>query len=138
MKLNWMDLALVSVFIAAGLAIIGFVLLRKLRQTAAGNKREVAELQESVRALEARLAQFSSNPEPQPEPAAAALEPAQPEKETIGSEIQAVITAAAVALFGHKARLHSTRLLSSQAGVSSWSQQGRVIVQTSHNLRSRR
>ena len=138
MKLNWMDLALVSVFIAAGLAIIGFVLLRKLRQTAAGNKREVAELQESVRALEARLAQLSSNPEPQPEPAAAALKPAQPEKVTISSEIQAVITAAAVALFGRSAHLRSARLISAQPAVSPWSRQGRVIVQTSHNLRPRR
>jgi hypothetical protein len=133
-----MDLALASAFVAASFAIAGFALLRKLRHTVAGHKREVAELQESMQAIESCLAQFSSNPEPQPEPAASALEPAQLEKESIGSEIQAVITAAAVALFGHKVRLRSARQLSSQDGVSTWSQQGRVIVQTSHNLRPKR
>ena len=138
MKLHWMDLALASAFVTASFAIAGFALLRKMRQTVAGHKREVAEYQESVQALESRLAEFSSNPEPQPEPAASALEPAQPKKESVSSEIQAVLTAAAVALFGKKVRLHSAHLLSSQAGVSQWSQQGRVIVQTSHNPRSRR
>ena len=138
MKLHWVDLTLISALVASSLAIAGMALLRKLRQTVASHKREVADLQESVQALESRLVQLSSNAEPQSESATAALEPAQPEKETISSEIQAVITAAAVALFGQKVRLRSTRLLSSQDGASSWSQQGRVIVQTSHNLRSKR
>jgi len=137
-KLHWIDLALASALVAASLAIAGLALLRKLRQTVAGHKHEVAELQESVQALESRLVQLSSNAELQPEPAASALEPAQPKKESISSEIQAVLAAAAVALFGKKVRLRSARLLSSQAGVSQWSQQGRVIVQTSHNPRSRR
>lgn len=137
MKLHWIDLALASALVAASLAIAGLALLRKLRQTVAGHKHEVAELQESVQALESRLVQLSSNAELQSEPAAA-LEPAQPKKESISSEIQAVLTAAAVALFGKKVRLRSARLRSSQAGVSQWSQQGRVIVQTSHNPRSRR
>ena len=133
-----MDLTLVTAFVAASFVIAGIALLRKLRQSVASHKREVADLQESVQVLETRLVQLSYNAEPQPKSATAALEPAQPEKETISSEIQAVITAAAVALFGQKVRLRSTRLLSSQDGASSWSQQGRVIVQTSHNLRSKR
>jgi hypothetical protein len=133
-----MDLALASAFVATSFAIAGFALLRKLRKTVADNRRQVSSLTESVQALETRLVQLSSNAEPQPELAASALQPAQPEMECISSEIQAVITAAAVALFGQKARLRSARLLSSQAGVSSWSQQGRVIVQTSHNLRPKR
>ena len=102
MKLHWIDLALASALVAASLAIAGLALLRKLRQTVAGHKHEVAELQESVQALESRLVQLSSNAELQPEPAASALEPAQPKKESISSEIQAVLTAAAVALFGKK------------------------------------
>ena len=138
MKMHWMDLTLITAFAAASMAIAGFALLRKLRQSVARHKREVAELQESVQALESRLVQLSSNAEPQPELADSALESAQPEKQSISSEIQAVITAAAVALFGQKVRLRSARLLSSQARASSWSQQGRVNVQTSHNLRRKR
>ena len=138
MKLHWMDLTLVTAFVAASFVIAGIALLRKLRQSVASHKREVADLQESVQVLETRLVQLSYNAEPQPKSATAALEPAQPEKETISSEIQAVITAAAVALFGQKVRLHSAHLLSSQAGVSRWSQQGRVNVQTSHNIRRKR
>lgn len=132
MKLNWVYLAFVFAFVAAGFAIVGFVLLRKLRQTVADNRRQVASLTESVCALEAGLADLNRTT------AAAGLEPAPPLKDSITSEIQAVITAAAVTLFGRKVRLHSARLLSSEAGVSPWSQQGRVNVQTSHNLRPRR
>ena len=132
MKLNWVYLIFGFAFGAAGVAIAGFVLLRRLRQTVADNRRQVASLTESVWALEASLAEINR--------ASAAPEtlPAPPQNESITSEIQAVITAAAVTLFGHRIRLHSARLLSSQAGVSPWSQQGRVIVQTSHNLRPRR
>jgi hypothetical protein len=92
----------------------------------------VAALTESMGALEASLAEVNHAA------AAVAHEPAPPNKDSIPAEIQAVITAAAVTLFGHKVRVGSARLLSSKAGVSPWSQQGRVIVQTSHNLRPRR
>jgi hypothetical protein len=131
-KLNWMYLAFVFAFVAAGFAIAGLVLLRKFGQAVAENRRQIASLTELVWALEASLAELNSAP------AAPALGPAPPEKDSIPSEIQAVIAAAAVTLFGHKVRLSSARLLSPQAGVSRWSQQGRVIVQTSHNLRPRR
>jgi len=137
-NLHGVNLAYVFALAAAGFAFVAFVLLRKLRQTVADNRRQVASLTESVSALEARLAEFALAAAAPAEFADSALEPAQPHKDFISSEIQAVIAAAAVAILGHKARLRSTRLVSSQAGVSSWSQQGRVIVQTSHNLRFRR
>jgi len=131
-KLNWMYIALVFAFFAAGFAIAGLVLLRRLRQTVADNRRQVASLTESVFALEASLAESDRAL------AAPAPEPAPPEQDSIPSEIRAVITAAAFTLLGHKVRLSPARPLSSQAGISPWSQQGRVIVQTSHNLGPRR
>jgi hypothetical protein len=127
-----MYLALVFAFVAAGFAIAGWVLLRRLRQTVADNRRQVASLTQPVSVLQASLAEFNLAL------AAPALEPPPPVNDPIPSEIQAVITAAAFTFFGHKVRLHSARLVPSQADVSSWSQQGRVIVQTSHNLRPRR
>jgi len=131
-NLNWMYLALVFALVAAGVTIAGFVLLRKLRQTVADNRRQVATLTESVSALEESLAESDRAP------AASMLELSPADKDSIPSEIQAVITAAAVTRLGHKVRLSSPRLLSSKAGVSPWTHQGRVNVQTSHNLRPRR
>ena len=138
MKLHWVDLAFVFALVAAGFAIGAFVRLRKLRQIVADHRRQIASLTELVWALEARMTEFDIASVAPAEPAASALEPAQPQNDAISPEIQAVIAAAAVTLFGHKVRLRATRLVSSQAGVSSWTQQGRVTVQTSHNLRPRR
>lgn len=57
----------------------------------------------------------------------------EPKPETL-----AVITAAATAFLGKAARIRSAHLVpAAEEKVSSWSQQGRVIVQTSHNLRTR-
>jgi len=52
-------------------------------------------------------------------------------------EIVAALTAAATAFLGKKARVRSAQLLPSaqQDSAGAWAQQGRVIVQTSHNLR---
>ena len=50
----------------------------------------------------------------------------------------AVIAAAATAFAGENVRLRSVSMLpTAQEAVSAWSQQGRAVVQTSHNLRSR-
>jgi hypothetical protein len=135
LSLHWLNIALVAALVAAGCAA-AFALLRKFRQNAADNRRQVASLTESVQALKTRLAQL--DPDLPSAELAASPETAPPEQESISSEIQAVITAAAVALLGHNVSLRSARLLSSQASASPWSQQGRVIVQTSHNLGSRR
>jgi hypothetical protein len=60
------------------------------------------------------------------------------EKDEVPAEMKAVIAAAAVAALGPKARVVSARAARPDDVVSPWSQQGRVSVQASHNLRVRR
>jgi len=57
-------------------------------------------------------------------------------EQEVAPEIQVAIAAAAVALLGKSARIRAARRVPSQDVVSPWTQQGRVIVQSSHNLRS--
>jgi hypothetical protein len=131
--------------VAAGCAVTYRLLLRTLRQTATASRRELEQrlsaLTEVIARLEARLAEpsFSTEAldaremESQPIPVA----PMRREEQTVAPEIQVAIAAAAVALLGRGARVRSLRTMSPQDAVSPWSQQGRLIVQASHNLRSR-
>ena len=57
-------------------------------------------------------------------------------EEEIAPEIQVAIAAAAIAALGNHARVRSARKVPSSDVVSPWTQQGRVIVQSSHNLRT--
>ena len=59
-----------------------------------------------------------------------------PEEAEIPPPIQAAIAAAAIAMLGNHARVRSARRIPSSDVVSPWTQQGRVIVQSSHNLRT--
>ncbi len=77
------------------------------------------ELNDRVSALEARLGHAEEVPEP-------------PEEEVISPETIALIAAAVTTFLGKKVRVRSARRIFS-AG-SSWAQQGRAIVQASHNL----
>lgn len=67
----------------------------------------------------------------------ARTEPGASESEEVAPEIQAAIAAATIAIFGNHARVRAARRVPSQDVVSPWTQQGRVIVQASHNLRTR-
>jgi hypothetical protein len=63
----------------------------------------------------------------------------QPTPAQTKPEIVAALTAAATAFLGKKARVRSAQLLpGEQENAGAWAQQGRVIVQTSHNMRPRR
>jgi methylmalonyl-CoA carboxyltransferase large subunit len=58
--------------------------------------------------------------------------------EAVTPEILVVIAAAVTAFLGKKVRIRSAKVLQSPYEiVNPWSQQGRVFVQASHNLRSR-
>jgi hypothetical protein len=48
--------------------------------------------------------------------------------------IHTVIAAAATAFLGKKVRILSVRMLQAPHGVDPWARQGRVMIQTSHNL----
>jgi hypothetical protein len=57
------------------------------------------------------------------------------EEGRISAEILAVIAAAAAAFVGQRIRIRGIEQLHSKGGqVSRWSRQGRVLVQSSHNL----
>jgi methylmalonyl-CoA carboxyltransferase 12S subunit len=64
---------------------------------------------------------------------------AQEEKqEEVAPEILVLIAASVTAFLGKKVRIRSAKMLQSPYEiVNPWSQQGRVFVQASHNLRSR-
>ena len=140
----------VGIAVVAGLASagVGLVLLQRLsrllkqQQVLAGQLRGVDD---AVFAIEARL---NGMPAPADSAEARAGE-AKLEIEgesfrgasidaEIAPEIQAAIAAAAVAAAGNKARVQSMRLVKAEAERSAWSQQGRMQVQTSHNVRAPR
>jgi hypothetical protein len=76
---------------------------------------------------------FASAPEPE-----AVEEPVRQPDGELSPETMAVLAAAVTAFLGKKVRILSARLLESpNEGVNAWSQQGRVFVQASHNLRAR-
>jgi hypothetical protein len=67
-----------------------------------------------------------------------ALEAARGETGEAAPEIVVMIAAAVTAFLGKKVRVRSAKMLQSPYEVvNPWSQQGRVFVQASHNLRSR-
>ncbi len=144
MTLHWTDLILDLAFVAVGCAAGYMLLLRKLKQIVADRQLKVADqlasLDDAIRALETRLAgHHALSAETDPGVAstgqASELEETQPagESETIAPETQAVIAAATVAALGPDAQVRSVK-----PAASPWSQQGRVLVQGSHNARAGR
>jgi hypothetical protein len=103
---------------------------------------QVASVDEAVQMIEARLTELHSwwvtSQPAQSESEAAATVDISAEGDmgaAIDPEIQAVIAAAAIAAAGPNARVRSATLVKSRDKASPWSQQGRVLVQSSHNLR---
>jgi hypothetical protein len=145
---DWVDLALTLAIVVAGCAVSYFLLLRKLQQSVSKNQREMerrlSALTEAITLLEARLAEPDSSADALAEPEIESgvvedlvAKPVEMEKERIAPEIQVAIAAAAFAVLGRNARVRSAREITRHDVVSPWSQQGRVTVQSSHNLRSR-
>jgi methylmalonyl-CoA carboxyltransferase large subunit len=62
----------------------------------------------------------------------------QTKEEEVTPEMLVVMAAAVTAFLGKRVRIRSAKMLQSPYEiVNPWSQQGRVFVQASHNLRSR-
>ena len=144
MTLHWTDLILVLAFVSVGSAAGYVVLLRKLKQIVAERQLKIADqlgsLDDAIRALETRLAEHHDLlAAPGPGQASTGLtgesEDTQgaAESESIAPEIQAVIAAATVAALGTDAHVRAVKSVASP-----WSQQGRVLVQGSHNARAGR
>ena len=73
------------------------------------------------------------------EAATSAAGAVQPIKEEVTPELLVMLAAAATAYLGKNVRIRTAKMLQSPYEVlNPWAQQGRVFVQASHNIRSRR
>jgi hypothetical protein len=144
--MDWADLTAVMTMVVAACAASGWLVLRKLgrveRERQLKFERQLSTLDDAVRALETRLSELHSSASP-----SHAVETAEPAEDGVGEdssgeavvpEIRAAVAAAVVAVAGPGARLRSLRAVEPNAGVSAWTQQGRSIVQSSHNIRPER
>jgi hypothetical protein len=146
MKLHGTDWALITVIAGAGCAAIYAGLERVLRRAVEERQRDMERqlnaMATTVKALQARVTELSRLQAARAEvtviatPAEIAGQATQAQTKP---EIVAALTAAATAFLGKKARVRSAQLLpnAQQDGAGAWAQQGRMIVQTSHNLRQR-
>ena len=142
MTMHWIDLILILAFVAAGSAVSYLILIRRIRQVVIERHLQIADqlaaLDDAIRALETRLAEHHAASD-----LIAAVhgtddsnllnDPRDEESATVSPDIQAVIAASAVAALGQDIHIRSMK-----PATSSWSQQGRVLVQGSHNARARR
>ena len=158
MTLNWADFALVMVIVVAGCGAGYFLLFGRLRRMLKENQREVehhlAALTEAIRAhapvspesatdaltaaemeSEAAVVRAFAAPKSGDSRAAERTQTLQ-QQEEIAPEIRAAIAATAIAALGNHASVRSARSVPSSDVVSPWTQQGRMIVQSSHNLRT--
>ncbi len=147
MKLHWTDWAVMTVIAGAGCAAIYAGLERAMRRAVRERQRDMERqlnaTATTVKALQARVAELNKLQAARtvvgevaviatPAETAGQSTPAQTKP-----EIVAALTAAATAFLGKKARVRSAQLLPSaqQDSAGAWAQQGRMIVQTSHNMR---
>jgi hypothetical protein len=102
-------------------------------------ERQLGELADAVKTLQARVGELSQPATPAPaievKAAAAAKEAGRGE---VTPETLVVIAAAVTAFLGKKVRIRSAKMLQSPYEVvNPWSQQGRLLIHASHNLRLR-
>ncbi len=158
MTLHWADFAWMMAIVVAACAASHGLAMRRTRQLIAASHREMDRrlqiLTEAITMQEPATAEpvpatdalVATEIEALPAPAIEGrplprfeirTPPAGAESEEIAPQIQAAIIAAALALLGNHARVRAARRVPSQDVVSPWTQQGRVSVQASHNLRTR-
>lgn len=150
MKFQWQILTVMAGFVAAGSAAVYGALRGALKHASEREdrlEREMISLSATVSMLEAKLAALHKPAEAPPalvedreeatlHSLADAEELGQPQLIGVEAEMVAVLKAAACAALGRNVRLISARLAPAQIDkVNPWSQQGRVFVQASHNLR---
>ncbi|MGD0348211.1 MAG: hypothetical protein ABSA85_15715 [Terracidiphilus sp.] len=149
MKLHWTDWAVMTLIAGAGCvavyAALERVLRRAVRERQRDMERQLDAMATTVKALQARVAELSRLQAARVQEAevvtiSAAVENVdEPKTPPVKPEIVVALTAAATAFLGKKARVRSAQLLpGAQENAGAWAQQGRVIVQTSHNMRPRR
>jgi hypothetical protein len=143
MRVQWSEIGIAALLVGAAGALVYAGLQRSLRRAVAEQQgstdRQLAALATTVKALQGRVAELSRlDAERAGElPAMETGTEGAQETDPMKPEMLAVITAAATSFLGKAARIRSAKLVPAQEPVSAWTQQGRTIVQTSHNLRSR-
>jgi len=147
------DPMIAAVLIAAACLLTCLYSRRMFKQSNADLQRKTQEefkaLKRSIEALEARILDLSRAapaPAASTTPISPVKTPVQPGtvipfpsagREGVSPETVVVIAAAVTAFLGKKVRIRSAkRLQSPYEIVNPWAQQGRVIVQASHNLLS--
>jgi hypothetical protein len=141
---NHGDFLALATIIALGYVAVYLLLQQSLERTVANLRGEWAEEISSLM-ITARLPRneaIAPAPVATPQPAAiAAPSPAPvavpPRKEEITPETLLVIAAAVTAFLGKKVRVRSAKMLYSHESFNAWSQQGRAVVQASHNVAQR-
>ena len=149
MRLHGTDWAVMTVIAGAGCVAIYAGLERAMRRAVRERQRDMERqlnaMATTMKALQARVAELSRLQAARVQEAEVAViaTPAeiagQPKLAQTTPEIVAALTAAATAFLGKKARVRSAQLLpnTQQDSAGAWAQQGRMIVQTSHNPRQR-
>jgi hypothetical protein len=120
-------------------------LQRAVRERQRDMERQLNAMATTMKALQARVAELSRLQAARVQEgevvaiSAAAENASEGQAAPVKPEIVAVLTAAATAFLGKKARVRSAQLLpNAPENAGAWAQQGRVIVQTSHNMRPTR
>ena len=145
-NLHWTDGILIVAIAGLGCAAIYTGLERAVRcalkERQDGMERQLSAMATTVHALQMRVAELGRLQAERAEEgevttiSAAAENAGESKAVPVKPETVAALTAAATAFLGKKARVRSVQLLpSAQQTAGAWAQQGRVIVQTSHNLR---
>ena len=149
MTVNFLDFVLMAVLVVVGCALTYVGLWLALRSDALARQKatdaQLGELARALKALEVRIEKLTERPStPSPvvapvvAPAAVVAEAPRRNAEA-APDILVVLAAAVTAFLGKRVRVRSAKQLQSPYEiVNPWSQQGRVVVQASHNLRLRR
>jgi len=157
--LTFADLVIVAVLVALGCVVTYVSMQRKLRRIVVelqqSSRQQLDALTQTLKAVEERIAELkrpaaappvvapdaapaAKGTAAAPPPTKEAAPPKQEMPEEVTPEMLVVIAAAVTAFLGKKVRIRSAKMLQSPYEiVNPWSQQGRVFVQASHNLRSR-
>jgi hypothetical protein len=133
------SLAVVVVMVIAGYVVTYFLSQRALKQAIAELRREfdqrlIAAQAKAVPAPAAVVAPpVTASAIAQP----VAAKPVEAPREEVTPETLLILAAAVTAFLGKKVRSRSAKMLYAHESFNAWSQQGRVVVQASHNLAQR-
>ena len=142
--MHWVDSFLNVLLVSLACATACIVLLRRIQKIVSQRDLKIADqlasLDNAIRALETRFAEYRAASELIEATRGMKVVTSEHEEENVAEEsdgitpdIQVVISAAAAVALGQDAHVRSIK-----PATSSWSQQGRVLVQGSHNARARR